>query len=472
MLIPTDKNRTDCFYCQDIVKEEKNYPIRIGKYSSEGLVNRCLWHSKFQCSECKGFFHFSFLYWCPTANQIICGKCNKPTLYPTKFWNKTYAYAFDCKICEEPHFDLLYAEYTGKHPWQINTKKLYKEENALIPIVQIRFPWEPIWKPADLRKGKEITVEEALKADNIIHSYRKQSGNVTFHSDVFADEKIDLSDTRDRWEKASHTFMQYYDNIEDKGDGNRRLIIDPALWKQMGEIKGLRILDAGCGNGYLARELARKGAKVVGIDFSKNFIGFCRKKEKEESLGCEFHIGSLTNMTMFESESFDMVVSNIVMVDVQDYKATFKEISRILKPEGRFIWSNLHPVFGSNNQIFFRLPFDTPRNEEKLFILIDRYFDSGGLLVSWAKNKPVWQFHRTLQEYTQALFGAGFLIREIIEPKPVLEDLKDNPRSLAFDSDRRPIFIIYDCVKKNVESLHPLLLEGLEVQVGNDMLKW
>ncbi|MHA1211386.1 MAG: class I SAM-dependent methyltransferase [Candidatus Heimdallarchaeota archaeon] len=448
MLIPADKNRTDCFYCQDITKEEKTYPLRKGKYSSEGLVNRCLWHSKFQCSECKSYFHFSFLYWCPTENKIICGKCNRPTLYPVKFWNKTYAYAFDCKDCGETHYDLLYAEFIGDHPWQVNKKILNKEENILLPIIQVHHPWDPIWKPAEQRSGEEISLEEAMKIDNSVHALYKQLSSVVFHSDLTPDEDVDLSDTAEKWDKTSQIWIQHYaDTMKDKGDVNREFIIDPALWKQLGEIQGLKILDAGCGNGYLSRRMAKKGAKVFGIDFSKHFIGYCKKMEKEKSLGCEFHKGSLTDMTMFESEMFDMVVSNIVMVDVQDYKTAFKEISRVLKPNGRFIWSNLHPAFGNLNQIFYRLPFDTSRNEERICLMLDRYFDSGARLISWGKTKPIWQFHRTLQEYTQALFETGFLIREIIEPKPTLENLKENPRALAFDADRIPFFIIYDCVK-------------------------
>ena len=448
MLIPAEKNRTDCFYCQDIHKEEIDYPIRKGKYSFEGLVSRCLWHSKFQCSECEKYHHFSFLYWCPALNKIVCGKCNKPTFHPVKFWNKTYAYAFDCKECGEIHYDLLYAEFLGNHPWQINKRRLFKEKRPLVPIIKAHFPWEPIWKPSSSRKGISLTVEEALQIDNLIHSIAKERGTVNYHSKTLPDNEVDLSDTKAKWEKTSQVWLDFYETSrDDKGDMNREFIIDPALWKQFGDVNGLKILDAGCGNGYLSRQLARQGAKVVGVDISKNFIGYCKKKEKEEQLGCEFFSGSLTDMPFLDSDYFDMVVSNIVMVDVQDYKAAFKEINRILKPKGRFVWSNLHPCFGNLNQSFYRLPFDTPRNEERMFLLLDRYFDSGATLISWGKMKPIWQFHRTLQEYTQALNETGFLLREIIEPKPSLKDIEKNPQMLAFDTDRIPFFIIYDCIK-------------------------
>ncbi|MFW9921784.1 MAG: class I SAM-dependent methyltransferase [Candidatus Thorarchaeota archaeon] len=440
-------NKNECYYCQDIRKKENGYPIRRGMYSYEGIVTRCLWHSAFQCSECQKYFHFSFLYWCPTSNKVVCGKCNKPILHPTKFWNKTYAYAFSCKECGEVHYDLLYAEFIGEHPWQINKGKLYNEENPLKCIVDTRFPWEPIWKPAEKQQGESITIEEALKIENKVLDYIKEFSIVTLHSEQRADEEIALEDTKDKWEKSSENWIKNLENNGDKGDASREFIIDPALWKQLGDVTGLKVLDAGCGNGYLARQLAKKGAKVVGVDFSKNFISYCKKKEKSEPLGCTYYCGSLTELDFLENEMFDLVVSNVVMVDVQDYNTVFREINRILKPKGRFVWSNLHPVFGSLNQIFYRIPYDTPRNEERLFVLIDRYFDSGAFLTSWGKITPIWQFHRTLQEYSQALYKAGFLIREIIEPKPSLEDIKNYPRTLAFDADRIPIFIIYDCVK-------------------------
>ena len=79
--------------------------------------------------------------------------------------------------------------------------------------------------------------------------------------------------------------------------------------------------------------------------------------------------------------------------------------------------------------------------------MIDRYFDSGGTLLSWGTMEPIWQFDRTLSEYTAALRQAGFVIREIAEPKPSNDVIKMNPRHLAFDSDRIPFFIIFDCMK-------------------------
>ena len=97
--------------------------------------------------------------------------------------------------------------------------------------------------------------------------------------------------------------------------------------------------------------------------------------------------------------------------------------------------------------VSYRLPFDTKRNEEKLYSMVDRYFDSGGYLVSWGSLEPLWQIDRTLTEYYSALYENHFLIRRIVEPKPSLQNIQKFPAFLAFDADRIPNFIIFDCVK-------------------------
>ena len=67
--------------------------------------------------------------------------------------------------------------------------------------------------------------------------------------------------------------------VDMSGDSNRRFVIDPALWSLLGDVSGLSVLDAGCGNGYLTRLLATKDAKTVGVDHSRTFVEYCKKVE-------------------------------------------------------------------------------------------------------------------------------------------------------------------------------------------------
>ncbi len=432
-----------CFYCEKIsvVEQQDDYPIREGIFTFENYIYRCNWHAQFKCFKCQKSHHFSWLYWCPKSQNLICGDCTPPTMKTVGFWDRTYAYQFFCEECDKYHYDLLYAEFQGNHPWQIghlNIKSLVNSSKS--EMVE--------WKPVKSREGTTIGLEDALKLPNRVNEIRKDLKNVNFKvlEHAVPENQVKYSASQESWEKNSQDWIDSC-KIDMSGDINRQFIIDPALWSLLGDVKNLSVLDAGCGNGYLTRLLAKRGAKVVGVDYSQTFVDYCEQIEAQMHLGCEFYKTSLTDLKNFPAQTFDLVVSNIVMVDVLDYKEAFKEISRVLKKTGRFVWSNVHPVFGRTaGAVDIRLPRDSPRNEARYLKMIDRYFDSGGELLDWM-SKPTWQFMRTLEEYSKALKQAGFVISEIVEPRPTPELIQQNPRALAFDADRWSHFIIYECLK-------------------------
>jgi 2-polyprenyl-3-methyl-5-hydroxy-6-metoxy-1,4-benzoquinol methylase len=323
-------------------------------------------------------------------------------------------------------------------------------------------PWKPNWRPLPSRKGQEISVEEALKVEDRISPLRKHIWKEQVTRTDLVQHKIEQGDTQKRWEANSKYWLEALEKYlylngplqemlltrgVDVGDINREFIIDPALWELIGDVNGLKVLDAGCGNGYFTRKLARKGAKTMGVDFSQTFIDYCKKKEENEKLGCEFNQASLVDLNEINSNEFDLVVSNIVMVDVSEYEQAFKEIGRVIKPNGRFVWSNTHPVFARSSAFELKLPSDTRRREERRYKIIDRYFESGAMQVQWFGETPIWQFERTLSEYSKGLKEAGFVITEIVEPTPSIETMQTYPSIFAFDNDRYPLFIIYDCLK-------------------------
>ena len=94
-----------CFYCEKIREHDVDYPLREGKFTTDETALRCAIHSQFQCSQCKKFHHFSWLYWCQKAQKLICGDCNSPILRSLAFWSTTYTYSFHCSHCEKEHYD-------------------------------------------------------------------------------------------------------------------------------------------------------------------------------------------------------------------------------------------------------------------------------------------------------------------------------------------------------------------------------
>ena len=430
-----------CYYCKRINEADESYPVRPAVFTFENYVYRCSWHSRFKCSRCGKEHHYSWFYWCPESKELVCGSCSKPRLHPVRFWDRTYAYEFFCETCKENHYDILYSEFCGTHPWQNGFLEL---KTAVGDSESPR----PIWAPDTQRIGEPLPLEEALKLENRVFSLRRELRCYEPLTDVIPESKMNEKQTQEAWERFSDQWMSGANSESvDEGDINRRLIIDRHLTRLAGDVRGQKVLDAGCGNGYLSRRLARAGASVTGVDFSEPFIEYCNERENQDSQGITFLQASLDDLSVLEDGIFDLVVSNIVMVDVVNFQRAFQEISRVLKDDGRFIWSSTHPVFGRAGSFDIRLPSDTHRPEERYLKLVDRYYDSGGVLYNWDGHN-LWQIDRTLEEYSKALMDSGFVISEIIEPKASPEDIREYPRHLAFDADRWTHFIIFECLKR------------------------
>src|SRR5215468_9853307 len=125
------------------------------------------------------------------------------------------------------------------------------------------------------------------------------------------------------------------------GNGNRRLNSDPVLWEFAGDVRGLAVLDAGCGTGYLSGKLRDRGAHVTGVDFAGRMIEIARADHP----GIDFRVDSCTVLATCEDEQFDLVVANYVLMDTPDLGATVRAFARVLKPGGGAVLVFSHPCF-------------------------------------------------------------------------------------------------------------------------------
>ena len=263
----------------------------------------------------------------------------------------------------------------------------------------------------------------------------------TFATDAF--DRITDRDVRQGWDDVASWWVGRY---SDKGDINREWVIDPALFEMAGDVRNLRVLDAGCGNGYLSRVLAKRGAHVTGVDLSSKLLKEAKAQETRAPLGIGFLQRDLARLTSIADNSFDLVVANVVLQDVRRLDEAVKEIARVLKPRGRFLFSITHPSFDVPPSHWVREPEDTERPEERPFMSVDRYFDRVSL--TWAPRglPPVLGFHRPLRDFTDALFEAGLVMLRLEEPIPLPEALRTHYRQFA-DQVRVPNFLIVEARK-------------------------
>ena len=205
----------------------------------------------------------------------------------------------------------------------------------------------------------------------------------------------------------------------------------------LGDVAGRRVIDIGCSEGRFCRLLASLGADVTGVDLTEAFV----QEARERAYGGETYVvGNAEDLADIDDESFDIAVSYVVLVDLDDYRRSIDAAWRVLKPGSRFIVCNIHPMrsAASNFTGWIR------DYERKLFYPLDNYVEEGPREFTWW-DKPFVNLHRTLSSYVNAFLDAGFVVAGLQEPTPSEEQLAQNPH---FDDELRvPNFIIYELGK-------------------------
>ncbi len=230
---------------------------------------------------------------------------------------------------------------------------------------------------------------------------------------------------------------QWADAVEDwigQDQSVRTGMLDSWMLGALGDIAGRRVIDIGCGEGRFCRLLASLGAEVTGVDLTEALV----EKALQRAYGGEIYlVGNAEDLADIDDESFDIAVSYIVMVDLIDYRGSIDAAWRVLKPGGRFVVCNVHPIRMSQSGWI-------KQGDRKLFYPVDDYTLEGPREFNWW-GKPFINMHRTLSSYITAFLDAGFVVEGLHEPTPSEEQLAENPR---FDDEfRAPNFIIYELRK-------------------------
>jgi len=219
------------------------------------------------------------------------------------------------------------------------------------------------------------------------------------------------------WDDATESWVDF---VRRGKDYYRDELNNPTTFTLIGDVKGRIVLDLACGEGYNTRILARKGAKVTGVDFSEKLIELARREEKEK-LGICYHVLDATDLKEFSNNHFDLVTCFMSLQDIENYRRTISEVARVLKNWGRFVFSIPHPCF------------ETIIIKGKRVSATKRYFDTVTYPIQWKMERLVkpfrtTSFHRTLTEYFDVLYKSKLFVSRLIEPIPTQEGLQKHPQ--------------------------------------------
>ena len=117
-----------------------------------------------------------------------------------------------------------------------------------------------------------------------------------------------------------------------------------ALVQGLGTVKGLKMLDLGCGDGTTAIPAARRGADVLGVDIARNLVAAGNARAKTHGLtNCTFRHGDASSLDGIDDHSFDLVVSIFGAMFAPRPFDVAKEMVRVTRPGGRIVMGNWIP---------------------------------------------------------------------------------------------------------------------------------
>jgi 2-polyprenyl-3-methyl-5-hydroxy-6-metoxy-1,4-benzoquinol methylase len=252
-------------------------------------------------------------------------------------------------------------------------------------------------------------------------------------------DTFDAAEAIRRWDLHAQAVA---DAMEGEGDPHRIVLLDPALFQLLPEVSGLRVLDAGCGEGYLCRKLAALGARVTGVDYSRELLAFA-KARTDPALGVRYVHGNCECLEALDAGSYDIVVSNMVLQDLSDHHAALASFHRVLVEDGVLVFSISHPCFSTPGCGWVR-----DDEGRKLYWKVDHYFAEGAYEQPWPPDaeEGVLLYHRTLSNYLMTLLRTAFELLEVIEPKPAEEMLERYPHFR--DDYRMSHFIVFKARKR------------------------
>jgi len=203
----------------------------------------------------------------------------------------------------------------------------------------------------------------------------------------------------------------------------------PATLSLLPDVRGKKVLDAGCGPGVYAEWLTAQGARVVALDVSPKMVQLARERLSDK---VEVHLADFRQRLDFEDGLFDLVLSALAMDYVRDWHTVFREFHRLLRTNGHLVMSCGHP---------FADMLLHPESNYFQVELLHWVWRGFGIPVRMPSHR------RPLSAILNPLLEAGFDVERVLEPLPTEEFRQADPEEYE-KLTRQPGFLCLRAVRR------------------------
>ena len=227
-------------------------------------------------------------------------------------------------------------------------------------------------------------------------------------------------------------FFEGYSRLPRSIEGLEGAAEWPALRALLPDMRGLRIVDLGCGYGWFCRWARAEGAaRVLGLDVSEKMLARARDMTSDGAIA--YLAADLERVTLPEA-SFDLAYSSLAFHYVRDFAALVGKVHRALVPGGRLVFSVEHPIYMAPSHPEWSVAADG-----RTIWPLDAYLAEGPRTTDWLAKGVVKQ-HRTLGTTLNLLIRLGFTIGHVEEWGPSAEQIAAHP-DWAVERER-PMFLL------------------------------
>ncbi|MFF4735132.1 class I SAM-dependent methyltransferase [Streptomyces sp. NPDC001262] len=200
----------------------------------------------------------------------------------------------------------------------------------------------------------------------------------------------------------------------------------PTVLALLGDVRGRRVLDAGCGPGLYMAELITRGAEAIGFDQSADMVHQARSRLGPSAQIRQHDLED--RLAWLPDSTIDIALAALVIHYVHDRATALGELFRVLRPQGRLVVSTSHPTAdwiadgGS-------------------------YFDARQVEETWSHGMVHRYWRQPLQRWIEEFTTAGFAIEQLVEHRPTPAMAHEHPADYARLS-REPGFIAFRLMKR------------------------